>query len=119
MKAHLLQLTIGDKGSYAYVNFGALQAHEDDGRRAVKAALELREVTPLTLQMGIAQGVMRVGVYGGATRHTYGALGDDVNLAARLMATADAGEILLSGGAQKLVADEFVFEPRPAPADER
>jgi hypothetical protein len=78
----LLQLIIGDKGSYAYINFGALQAHEDDGRRAVKAALELREVTPLALHMGVAQGVMRVGAYGGATRQTYGALGDDVHLAA-------------------------------------
>ena len=39
----LLQVTIGDKGSYAYVNFGALSAHEDDARRAVKTALELRK----------------------------------------------------------------------------
>jgi adenylate cyclase len=109
----LLQLIIGDKGSYAYVNFGALRAHEDDGRRAVKAALELREAAPLVLQIGIAQGMMRVGAYGGTTRQTYGALGDDVNLAARLMATAEAGEILLSGGVQKLTANEFVFEPRP------
>jgi adenylate cyclase len=78
-EGHLIDLIIGDKGSYAYVNFGALQAHEDNGRRAVKTALALREVTPLVLQMGIAQGVMRVGAYGGATRRTYGALGDDVN----------------------------------------
>jgi class 3 adenylate cyclase len=39
----LLDLTIGDKGSYAYVNFGALSAHEDDTRRAVKTALELNK----------------------------------------------------------------------------
>ena len=37
-----LQLTIGDKGSYVYINFGALSTHEDDARRAVKAALELQ-----------------------------------------------------------------------------
>lgn len=108
----VLQLTIGDKGSYAYVNFGALNAHEDDPRRAVKTALELRRQSPLSLQMGIAQGVMRVGAYGGQTRRTYGALGDDVNLAARLMQTAAAGEILLSGALQKAVATDFSFEPR-------
>ncbi|MFO7681096.1 MAG: tetratricopeptide repeat protein [Chloroflexota bacterium] len=110
----LLQLTIGDKGSYAYINFGALQAHEDDGRRAVKAALALREVTPLVLQMGVAQGVMRVGAYGGATRRTYGALGDDVNLAARLMSQAAPGEVLVSKQVQSAIATDFAFVAHPA-----
>jgi adenylate cyclase len=84
----LRAITIGDKGSYAYVNFGALTAHEDDSRRAVKAALEIRNKTELQLQMGITQGLMRVGAYGGETRKVFGALGDDVNLAARLMTAA-------------------------------
>ena len=39
----LLQLTIGDKGSYAYINFGAFSTHEDDARRAVKTALDLKK----------------------------------------------------------------------------
>jgi class 3 adenylate cyclase/tetratricopeptide (TPR) repeat protein len=108
-----LQLAIGDKGSYVYINFGALNAHEDDARRALKVALELRESVALQLQMGISQGVMRVGAYGGHTRRTYGALGDDVNLAARLMQTATTNEILLSGQVQKAVANDFTFEPRP------
>ena len=108
----LMDITIGDKGSYAYVNFGALSAHEDDSRRAVKAALGLQKKTDLQLQMGITQGLMRVGAYGGATRKTFGALGDDVNLAARLMTTASSGEILLSGHVRKAVANDFVSEPR-------
>jgi class 3 adenylate cyclase/tetratricopeptide (TPR) repeat protein len=108
----ILQLSTGDKGSYAYLNFGALAAHEDDARRAVKAALELRDRSDLQLQMGITQGLLRVGAYGGATRKTFGALGDDVNLAARLMMTAPVGEILLSGRAHKAVANDFVCEPR-------
>ncbi len=108
----VLQLTIGDKGSYVYINFGALSAHEDDARRAVKTAIELRNKTDLQLQIGISQGVMRIGAYGGATRRTYGALGEDVNLAARLMTTATAGEILLSGYVHKAVQDNFTFEPR-------
>jgi adenylate cyclase len=108
----LMDITIGDKGSYAYINFGALSAHEDDPRRAVKAALELRKKTELQLQMGITQGLMRVGAYGGVTRKTFGALGDDVNLAARLMTTAATGEILLSSPVHKAVRDGFVSEPR-------
>ncbi|MFO1413890.1 MAG: tetratricopeptide repeat protein [Burkholderiales bacterium] len=109
----VLQLAIGDKGSYAYVNFGALSAHEDDARRAVLTALELRQRTDLAVRIGIAQGVMRVGAYGGDTRRTYGALGDDVNLAARLMMTAVPGEILVSGPVHKAVESGFAAEPRP------
>jgi len=34
-------MTVGEKGSYFYVAFGAPKAHEDDPWRAVNAALEL------------------------------------------------------------------------------
>jgi class 3 adenylate cyclase len=40
----LLQLVIGDKGSYLYAAFGAIAAHEDDAQRAIYAALELRQI---------------------------------------------------------------------------
>ena len=113
----LLQVTIGDKGSYAYINFGALRVHEDDARRAVKTALDLEKAAEglgflAPLQIGITQGTLRVGEYGGKTRKTFGALGDDVNLAARLMTTASPGEILLSGHVHKAVINDFTFEPR-------
>ena len=114
----LMQLTIGDKGSYFYLNLGALSVHEDDARRAVKTALELQAAASQLgylgpLQVGITQGLMLVGTVGGPTRRTYGAMGDDVNLAARLMQTAAPGEILVSGYVQKATANDFVFEPRP------
>src|SRR6185436_16405792 len=38
----LIQLSIGEKGSYLYAAFGAPAAHEDDARRAAVAALDLR-----------------------------------------------------------------------------
>jgi class 3 adenylate cyclase/tetratricopeptide (TPR) repeat protein len=98
---YLLQLTVGDKGSYFYAVFGAPLAHDDDPARAVAAALELRTppaefafVTPP--QIGISQGRMRTGAYGSDTRQTYGVLGDEVNTSARLMALAQPGQILLS-----------------------
>jgi len=84
-----------------------------DSRRAVKTALELGNKTDLQLQMGITQGLMRVGAYGGETRKQFGALGDDVNMAARLMMTAKADEILLSSAVHKAVMDQFTFEARP------
>jgi adenylate cyclase len=112
----LLQLTIGDKGSYLYAAFGAPVAHEDDARRAAHAALaclalpdELTYLHPL--QIGISRGVLRVGTCGSPTRHAYGAMGDEVNLAARLMGRAAPGEALISGRVQSLLAGEFRLEP--------
>ena len=114
----LIDLTFGDKGSYVYINFGALSIHEDDARRAIKTALRLREVAQSLpflepLQIGITSGVMRTGAYGGITRRHYGALADEVNLAARLMSTAVAGEILVSEAVYQATRNDFLFEPQP------
>jgi class 3 adenylate cyclase len=115
----LTQLTIGDKGSYLSVLFGAPVAHEDDARRAVAVALELR--TPpaelsfiQTPQIGISLGMMRTGAYGGTMRRTYGVLGDQVNLAARLMTHAKAAQILVSPSAQRAAAPYFTWHALPA-----
>ena len=124
----LIQLTTGDKGSYLYAAFGAPIAHDDDLRRAAMAALELR--TPPThcpfitsIQIGISQGAMRVGAYGSNTRRTYGVLGDETVVAARLMSHAAPGQVVVS----QIVADalehefqyqtlgEFQLKGKPAP----
>lgn len=112
----LLELTVGDKGSYMYGSFGAAQVHEDDACRALRAALALQQACqggPGALQIGLSSGTMRVGGYGSRTRQSFGAMGDDVNLAARLMSTAAGGEILVSARVRNAVADEFFLEARP------
>ena len=114
----VLELTIGDKGSYLFASFGALHVHEDDARRAVQAALEIKQKLDgfaflNSVQFGVSSGTMRVGAYGSLTRRSFGALGDDVNLAARLMMTAAPGEILMSQRTRKSVAQEFMVEARP------
>lgn len=113
----MLELTIGDKGSYLYCNFGAAQAHEDDASRAVRAALSLQQLSRgashSALQIGVSSGTMRVGGYGGATRQSFGAMGDDVNTAARLMQLARPGETLVSGRVRQVVGQEFTLEARP------
>ncbi len=111
----LLQLSFGDKGSYLYAGFGALIANEDDVFRSVQAALELMQASQAfpflqSIQIGISSGIMRTGAYGGLTRRTYGILGDEVNVAARLMAAA-AGEILVSDQVHHQVANLFSFGP--------
>lgn len=114
----LLELTIGDKGSYFYASFGSAHAHEDDARRALRAAVEFKQLFHDSafldsIQIGLSSGTMRVGGYGSSTRQSFGALGDEVNLAARLMMAAAASEILISGRVQNAVGNEFIVEARP------
>ncbi len=114
-EGHLLQLTIGDKGSYLYASYGAPVAHEDDMSRAVAAALDLRNL-PLEMyfiteiQIGLSQGRMYTGAYGGSMRRTYGVLGDEVNLSARLMQHAQPGQILVKQHIADLTADQYNFQ---------
>lgn len=114
----MLQLTIGDKGSFLYAAFGAPLAYEDNAARAAGAALELRVPPPElafigAVQIGISEGRMRTGAYGGTTRRTYGVLGDEVNLAARLMQHAPPGQIYANQAARKPTADAFSWEELP------
>jgi len=112
---HVLLLTTADKGSHLYAVFGALEAHEDDCQRAVAAAQALLEVPDelnyvVGTQIGVSYGRARVGAYGGETRQTYGALGDVVNLAARLMGIAPAGEVRCSQAVFERAQDQWEFE---------
>ena len=112
----LIQLTTGDKGSYLYAAFGAPIAHDDDIPRAVFAALELaaspqRFPFLRSVGMGISHGRMRVGAYGSESRRTYGVLGDETNVAARLMMKAGPGQILVSQRVAEEVAERFRVQP--------
>ncbi|MDF2696258.1 MAG: repeat-containing protein, partial [Labilithrix sp.] len=113
----VLQLTTGDKGSYLYAAFGVPLAHEDAALRALSAALLLRAPPPrldfvTTTQIGISRGLMRSGAYGSEERRTYGALGDETNVAARLMMKAAQEQILVSERiAKDHAAADYRFEP--------
>lgn len=110
----LIQLTTGDKGSYLYAAFGAPIASEDYAEQALAAALTLR-TSPAqfdfitAVQIGVSAGLMRVGAYGSSTRCTYGVLGDETNLAARLMMMAAPGQVLVSARAAPLVEANYLL----------
>ena len=115
---NLIQLTVGDKGSYLYAAFGAPTAYENNAERAGNAALAIRDLTNgfdflEPLQIGIARGRMRAGAYGSETRRTYGVLGSNVVLAARLMMVAQPGHILVSDAVYEKVAPAFRWETVP------
>ena len=114
----LLEVIVGDKGSYLLAAFGAPLAHHDDEVRAVSAALALQSTPPefefiTAVQIGVSQGQMRAGAYGSTTRRTYGLQGDKVNLAARLMQAATDG-LLCDEAIYQAAHARLVFDPLPA-----
>jgi class 3 adenylate cyclase len=103
--------------------FGAPAAHEDDPERAVLAGLEilqgvaifrrqLQEERDLTfnVRVGINTGLAVVGDVGSETAGEYTALGDAVNLAARMEQTAQPGTLQISQDTYKLIAPFFEVE---------
>lgn len=73
---------------------GAPTATERDGERLLRVLRRITEQTPLPLRIGANLGVVFVGDTGHPRRCTYIVMGDATNLAARLMARAQPGEIM-------------------------
>jgi predicted ATPase/class 3 adenylate cyclase len=104
--------------------FGAPITHEDDPQRAVLAGLEiqqgiktyadeirLKHGLEFGLRVGINTGLVVVGEIGSDLRMEYTAIGDAINLAARMEQTAQVGTIQISDETYKLVAPFFEVEP--------
>ena len=96
LDGHLQQIDMGDKGSKVLVSFGAAVAHEDDQERAIRCALEIRDLRP-GARIGMASGLAFCAEVGNDRRREYATIGDTTNVAARLMEAASAGTILWSG----------------------
>jgi len=106
--------------------FGAPSAHEDDGERALRAALRIVEevrafsrevdqsfgIASLDVRVGVNTGPVVVGPVGGGTRIEYGATGDAVNVAARLQSVADPGSVLAGEETRRLAETQFVWGDR-------
>ncbi len=104
--------------------FGAPLAHEDDAERAVRAALAIlegledyaeeleraRRVNDFQLRIGINTGLVVVGNIGHDLHMEYLAIGDTVNLAARVQTAADPNTIFVSDNSYRLVQNLFDFE---------
>ena len=102
--------------------FGAPIAHEDDPRRAVLAALAIvdgihawRDTLPpayssLDVRVGINTGLVVVGAVGSDLRLEYSAIGDAINLAARMEQTAAPGTVQIAEETWRLVAEQFEVE---------
>lgn len=114
----LIQLTMGDKGSYLYIAFGAPVAHENDAARAAACALELRNLPDQfpflqPLQIGVSRGLTHSGACGSPVRRTFSVMGNEVNISARLMMTAQPGQILLSPRVAEALGTAYELEALP------
>ncbi len=105
--------------------FGAPAASEEDALNSVKAAVtmqkKLAELNPelraeglpeISMGIGLHTGVATVGYIGSDRRSEYTAIGDTVNLAARLQSNADGGQILMSDATAEACGNRIPFIER-------
>ncbi len=122
--ARMDQYAVGDR---LVVFFGAPRAHEDDPVRAVYTALDMQKAvrenfSALQTPSGIYRFEQRIGINTGALfagnagapnlRQEYTLMGDDINMAARLMSYSEWGQILVSKKTQERVAALFEMEDK-------
>ena len=82
-------------GGKIILTAGAPSTSGDDEHRMLLAVREIMDAEPpLTMRIGVNRGSVFVGEVGPPYRRTFTVMGDAVNLAARLMAKADPGQIL-------------------------
>ena len=112
-------------GDAIFAFFGAPIAHEDDPERAIAAGLEIvdgitgyRERVmadrglDLNIRVGINTGPVVVGQVGSDLRLEYTAMGDAVNVAARMEQTAEPGTVQITAATYRSVEGLFEMESR-------
>jgi adenylate cyclase len=110
-------------GDGVFATFGAGRPQPDHAYRAMAAAIGLVGANEalnrrhaadwgfrLGVGVGIAAGAVVVGRVGSEHRSETGVIGDAVNVAARLVRAAAAGEVLMTGVVYRDVADKLQSE---------
>jgi len=104
--------------------FGAPYVSELDPIQAVRAAVEMQRamipfneklkgenLPPIDIGIGINTGQAIVGYIGSETRLDYTAIGDTVNIAARLESIARSGQIVISENTMQALDETFSLKP--------
>jgi ABC-type transport system substrate-binding protein/class 3 adenylate cyclase len=103
--------------------FGAPTSHEDDAERAVLAALDAERAVSayasdveeaygirLGLRIAVEMGAVVVGAAANSDSERWNALGDPVNVAARLKDVIEPGEVVAGPEAARAVGQRFALE---------
>ena len=99
--------------------FNAPTRQEDHALRAVRAALNMQQAIQEIatgprwprFRVGINTGPALLGNIGSAEIRNFTAIGDTINLAARLEATADAGHVVVGAATYEQIKDAAVVHP--------
>ena len=104
-------------GDGVLVYFGYPRAHEGDAERAVRASLDMSAAveqlrapdgTLLRTRIGVATGLVVVGdLVGEGPTQEHAAIGDALNLAARLQQLAEPGTVVIAEPTRKLLGRRF------------
>jgi class 3 adenylate cyclase/tetratricopeptide (TPR) repeat protein len=107
----------GYSGDGILFRFGWPQAHDDDATHAVTAALGIVEEMErldrahLDVRIGVHSGQAVVGLLGGADRRATMAVGETLNVSARLQGEAEPGTVVASAATIALVEGRFDVIP--------
>ncbi|CAM9600232.1 unnamed protein product [Ectocarpus sp. 6 AP-2014] len=108
--ATLRQFIVDDKGTVAIVVFGLPPIfHEDNAARGINLGLRLLR-QGVQAKIGVTTGSAFAGVIGAASRQEYAAVGDAVNMSARLMGKAPRNTVLCDASTAKEAEDAFSFK---------
>jgi class 3 adenylate cyclase/tetratricopeptide (TPR) repeat protein len=109
-----LESDIDVDGGKLYLTAGAPSSTGADEERMLRALRAIIDAdSPLTLRAGVSRGPAFAGDVGASARRGYTVMGDTVNLAARLTARAEPGEILATGEMLERSRTRFETVPQP------
>ena len=116
---HFNHLDFGDKGNLVLCVFGAPFAYESMTDLALDFVLAVQQdlsnhasLSTMRWKAGITYGTAFTGIIGGTYRCEYTYYGEIVNLAARLMSSADWGDIFVSDAIYQRTLAVFSFESK-------
>jgi len=106
------KVDLASNGYNVMVLFGVPFIHEDDEERAVNCAYEIlsgvwSQTLKIEMKIGINSGFVFAGNVGSNERREYTVMGDEVNLAARLLSKAKPEDIIVSESVYKNIKGTF------------
>ncbi|MBX3011889.1 MAG: tetratricopeptide repeat protein [Caldilineaceae bacterium] len=106
------RIGITDTGCTLLLFWGAPTSYENNLQRALHCLCDLRSALPMALRASITQQLVYAGFVGAARREEYTCYGASVNVAARQLAMAQWGEILLDTHAARQAQSDFAITER-------